>query len=123
MTDEMFSNRYLTRYNQLSDFREKNNTSLAKISGKYKDLTKKQISLHKKENTLLTATSNSAEKWNHNSSMYFIRLWLEFEAYQIDLITNFLLLNDNSLKTIIKASPNHNIPMSAAPIYKAAERP
>lgn len=104
MTDEMFSSRYLTRYNELSDFREKNNTSLAKISGKYKDLTKKQISLHQKEDALLTAASNSAGKWNDHSSMYFIRLWLEFEAYQIDLITNFLLLNDDSLKTIIKKS-------------------
>jgi len=50
--------------------------------------------------------------------------WQRGQAYttiQTEMLNEGQL--NMSLKTIIKASPNHNIPMSAAPIYKAAERP
>ena len=98
----MFSMRFNKRMNDLMSFREKNKDHLLKNNTKYKELTAKQIRVHREEGTLLNAASNSADKFNSSESMYFIRLWLEFEAYQIDLITKFLLLNDDKLKTIIK---------------------
>ena len=103
MTDKMFSDLRIKARTKLNKFSKKNEKVLETIKEKtpLKDLTDEQYSIYTKESSLLDPISKARDKEKDSHEMYFIRLWLEFESYQIELLTNFLLANEDSLKSLV----------------------
>jgi len=113
MTDQMFSVVLIKKRQAVDKFAEKNKDVLKTIKGGelLSDLNPKQFSTYMKEHRVVQPLIRAQDKHRDSQEMYFIRLWLEFESYQIDLLTNFLLSNEDSLKTLVaKLSKKKKIP-------------
>ena len=103
MTDKMFYGLKQKARKKLNNYAKKHENVLKTIKEKtpLKDLTNEQYSIYMKEASLFDPISKARAKEKDSHEMYFIRLWLEFESYQIELLINFLLANEDILKSLV----------------------